>query len=526
MRFVVRSIFGLMIVLASAGALALGWFSYSAAKQSAEGERPKRAAPERLYTVRDHTLTPITATPTMTAFGEIGAWRILELRATAAGRIVDIAPDLREGVQTRAGETLVRIDPTNSRSREADTLTVLADARSSQTEADQSFALARADLEAAIGQLRLRRSAVQRQQELASRGIVASATVETAQLSASTAEQAVVSRRSAYVAAKQRVSQATTVIQRAQLEVESARRESADTTITAPFDGLLTEINATLGSLVSPNERLAQLIDMRSLEASFRVSDAQYARLLTPEGKLAPLQAVVSLKLGERTVDARATLDRPAATVGEEGGRTVYARIDAPADTPMRPGDFVSIAIAEPPLDQVAEIPARAATEAGEIFLIGEDGRLTEHTAKILRRLPETLIVSSVPFGSKIVAERRPQLGAGIKVQSPEEAAKRAAEEQKRIAARRAARASGGKGGGEGKGKGKGERGGEKPKPKRDAQKGDADKANKPAEKTNDEDGASTESTDAAPAKGEGKSKPKGDGNRRGRREPTQGNAQ
>jgi len=183
MRFIARTVIGALIALACVAVVGFGVVSYSSAKQSAGEGRPKRAAPERIYTVRDHTLTPITATPTMQAFGEIGAWRILELRATAAGRIVDIAPDLREGVWTQAGETLVH------------TLTVLADARSSQTEAEQSFALARADLEAAIGQLRLRRSALERQRDLAARGIAAAATVEAEQLATSSAEQAVVSRR-------------------------------------------------------------------------------------------------------------------------------------------------------------------------------------------------------------------------------------------------------------------------------------------------------------------------------------------
>lgn len=501
MRFFARSIWGGLIVVACAAVMWFGVSSYSAAKQDAGDGRAKRPAPERLYTVRDVTLTPITATPTMTVFGEIQAWRILELRAAAAGRIVDIAADLREGVQTRAGETLVRIDPTDLRSREADTLTVLADARSNQSEAEQSLALSRADLQAAINQLKLRRSALQRQQDLAGRGIAAASTVETAQLSASSAEQAVVSRRSAYVAAKQRVAQAASGIQRAQLNVQSAQRDSAETAITAPFDGLLTEVTATLGSLVSPNERLARLIDMRSLEVAFRVSDVQYSRLLSADGSLAPLTAMVSLRLGERTIEARATLDRPAATVAAEGGRMVFARIETNADTPMRPGDFVSITVNEPPLEQVAEIPARAASEAGEIFLIGEDGRLSEHTATILRRLPETLIVSAVPFGSKIVAERRPQLGTGIKVQSPEQAAIKEEEDKKRRAARNAARFGGGKPKGEG---GKGEGRPEKGKP------ADAEKAAAEA---------------AAPAKDEKKSerrsRPQNNGNenRRGNRQ-------
>jgi len=460
-RFIARTVWGGLIVAACAVVLWFGVSSYSGAKEEGGEGRPKRAAPERIYTVRDLTLSPITATPEMTVFGEIEAWRVLELRATTAGRIVDIAPDLREGVETQAGETLVRIDPTTLRAREADTLTVLADARSEQSEADQSLALARADLEAAIGQLRLQRNALKRQQDLVQRGVAATATVETAQLAASTAEQAVVSRRSAYVAATQRMSQTATAIQRAEINVQSARRDSADTALKAPFSGILTEVNATLGSLVSPNEPLARLIDMRSLEAAFRVSDAQYARLLDSQGNLAPLAASVSLKLGERRVKARATLDRPAAMVGSEGGRTIYARIDTTQKTPMRPGDFVSVTITEPPLEQVAQIPARAATEDGRIFVIDEEGRLTEHRAKILRRMPDSLIVTDVPFGKKIVSERRPQLGEGIKVQSPEEAAAKEIEDKKKRAARRAARAGGGKP--KGKGRPEGKRGEGKP---------------------------------------------------------------
>lgn len=445
MRFIARTLWGGLIAAACAVVLWYGVSGYSAAVEEKGEGRPNRPAPERIYTVRDMTLSPVTAVPTMTVFGEIEAWRVLELRAAAAGRIVDIAPQMREGMQTRAGETLVRIDPTDLRAREADTMTVLADARSQQTEAEQSFALARADLEAALGQLRLRRSALERQQELVSRGIAATTTLETAQLAASTAEQAVVSRRSAYVAAKQRVTQAATAIQRAQLSVQTAQRDSADTAIQAPFAGVLTEVSAALGSLVTPNERLARLIDMRSLEAAFRVSDAQYARLLDEKGALAALTATVSLKLGQREVKARATLDRPAAMVGDEGGRTVYARIEATDQTPMRPGDFVSVTVTEPPLEQVAVIPARAATEDGRIFLIDPEGRLNEHRATILRRQPDTLIVTDIPFGERIVTERRPQLGTGIKVQSPEEAAAKEIEDKKKREARRAARASGAK---------------------------------------------------------------------------------
>jgi multidrug efflux pump subunit AcrA (membrane-fusion protein) len=446
MRFIARTIWGGLIVAACALALWFGVSSYSEARQSGDTDRPRRAAPERVYTVRDVVIEPITASPILRVFGEVEAWRVLDLRTALAGRIVDIAPQMREGVRVSAGTVLARIDAADVRSQEQDTLTVLADARSEQAQAEQSLALSRADLEAALRQRTLRRSALERQQNLATRGVVAATSVESSQLELSSAEQAVASRRTAYIAAKQRVSQAATAIRRAELDVESVRRDNEETAVLAPFDGLLSEVSATLGSRVTQTETLARLIDMNSLEVAFRVSDAEYARLLNADGSLAPLDATVTLNLGERAVDARAVLDRPAATVAEEGGRTVYAQIRTEAQTPMRPGDFVSVAIEEPPLDQVAEIPARAATEDGRVFVIGEDGRLSEERVRILRRQSQSLIVTDIPFGSRIVAERRPQLGEGIKVQSPEEAA--AAEAEKS----------------ESKGKGRGGRGGGRPR--------------------------------------------------------------
>lgn len=441
MRFIARAIWGGLIVAACAAALWFGVSSYSEARQSGANDRPKRAAPERIYTVRDVTIEPITASPVLNVFGEVEAWRVLDLRAALAGRIVDIAPQMREGVRVGAGTVLARIDAADVRSQEQDTLTVLADARSEQAQAAQSLALTRADLEAALRQLQLRRSALERQQNLATRGVVAATTVESSQLELSSAEQAVASRRTSYIAAKQRVSQAATAIRRAELDVESVRRDNDETAVLAPFAGLLSEVSATLGSRVTQTETLARLIDMNSLEVAFRVSDGEYARLLNEDGSLAPLDATVTLKLGERDVQARAILDRPAATVAEEGGRVVYAQIRTEGETPMRPGDFVSVAIEEPPLDQVAEIPPRAATEDGRVFVIGEDGRLTEEKLRILRRQPNSLIVTDIPFGARIVAERRPQLGPGIKVQSPEEAAAAAAEKSE-------SRGRGGRGGG------------------------------------------------------------------------------
>lgn len=448
MRFLLRSLIGTLIVLAlAAGALSFGVARLGEAREKAAIERPKRPAPERVYTIRDRILEPVTVTPTLTAYGTIEAGRVLDVRAAQPGRVVDLPGSFRDGAAVAAGALLLRIDPATTRSRESDAMNTLADARSRESQAVQAVALAEAELSAAQTQFNLRRDALRRRVDLAQRGLVAKTAVEADQLALASADQAVIARRQALQNARKQVEQARLAIQRADNTVADTRRDVADTAIRAPFAGVLNETNATLGRLVGTNETLGQLIDLTSLEVAFRVSDAQFSRLLGEDGGLLPLDAQVSLSLGERSIDTRAVLARVAAVTGAEGGRTVYATILADARTPLRPGDFVTVAVTEPPLRQVAEIPARAATEDGRIFVIGEDNRLEEATVRIVRRLQDTLIIADAPFGERIVAELRPQLGPGIKVQNPEEA-RVAQEEAKKQAAERRARRGGGDGGG------------------------------------------------------------------------------
>lgn len=454
MRFLLRSLIGTIIILAlAAGALSFGVSRFSDAREKASVERPKRPAPERVYTIRDLTLDPITIEPVLTAYGTVQAGRELEVRAAQPGRIVDIPGSFREGATVDEGAMLLRIDPATTRSREADAMNSLADARSREGQAVQAVSLAEAELSAAMAQFNLRRDALRRRVDLANRGLVAKTTVEADQLALATAEQSVITRRQALANAQKQVEQTRLAIQRADITVADTRRDLADTATRAPFAGVLTDTNAALGRLVNTNETLGRLIDLSALEVAFRVSDSQFARLLGEDGALLPLKATVSLSLGERVLEAPALLSRIAAVTGAEGGRTVYATILANQRTPLRPGDFVSVAVTEPPLSQVAEIPARAATEDGKIFIIGDDNRLVEAQIRILRRMQDTLIVADAPFGQRIVGELRPQLGPGIKVQNPDEALIAQEEARKKAAERRAQRGGGKPSGGKPDGK-------------------------------------------------------------------------
>ncbi|MEM9270575.1 MAG: HlyD family efflux transporter periplasmic adaptor subunit, partial [Pseudomonadota bacterium] len=179
----------------------------------------------------------------------------------------------------------------------------------------------------------------------------------------------------------------------------------------------LSEVSVVAGGLVNANEKLADLIDPNALEVAFRISNAQFALLIDEDGKLRDVPVRAALSLDELTVQVSGTVVRAGAAV-ETGqtGRRVFARLTEGALAALRPGDFLSVVIEEPPLSNIAEIPATAVTNDGRALLLASEDRLEEVQGEILRRQGDMVLMGGLPFGREIVAARLPQLGPGVKV--------------------------------------------------------------------------------------------------------------
>jgi hypothetical protein len=90
-------------------------------------------------------------------------------------------------------------------------------------------------------------------------------------------------------------------------------------------------VDAAAGRLVSRNERLTSLIDPDALDVAFRVSTAQYVRLLDENGTLPQRPMRVVLDVFGLDVQADATLIRESGSVeAGQSGRLLFARLDAP----------------------------------------------------------------------------------------------------------------------------------------------------------------------------------------------------
>ncbi|MCS5601197.1 MAG: HlyD family efflux transporter periplasmic adaptor subunit [Paracoccus sp.] len=420
MRFLFRSLSGLFITFLTLALLFLAGFQLwqAVASRGEDGGPGRGGGGEQVYSARLLTLIPQQVQPVMRVFGSIDSRRRLELRAGAAGRIVYLDPSLQEGGQVEAGQLLVRIDPSSAQAALDNQIAARDDAEATLRDARRNVQVATDDLAAAERQAELRRAAVDRQESLATRGLGTSADRETAQLAASSAEQAVIAGRSALASAESAVTAAQNALRRSEIDLSEARRALADTTITAGFSGRVTAVTAVEGGLVSLNEQLAEIIDPDALEAQVPLSLDQFSRLVGEDGRLDGTAAMIVLDGSAGRLTAEAQIDRAAASVAEgASGRVVYARIIRGGAT-LRPGDFVSVEIAEPALADAAIIPAIAIGADGGVLVADDQGRLTATPVEILRRQGNDVVirVSDELAGARIVAERAPQLGTGILV--------------------------------------------------------------------------------------------------------------
>lgn len=417
MRFLGRSLIGLFLLAATIGLLAMAALTVQSAFQArAERDNAAPSGRERVFSANVVTLEPATITPILSSFGELATRRGLDIRARATGTVVEMSEAFVNGGRVEAGALLLRIDPTDFKASLDLAETDLTQSKAELRDAKAALDLARDDLDNARRQEKLRDAALARQNDLVTRGVGTEAAVENAALAASSAAQAVLGKRQSVITAEARVATAEASLSRSVIARDEAQRRLDETEIRAEFSGTLADVSILRGGLVASNEKLGRLVDPDKLEVGFRISTAQYARLLADNGALADLPVTVRLEATGVDLTATGRVDRESANVGEgQTGRMLFANLDA---TPgLRPGDFVTVELSEPALDQVVRLPATALDSSGTILLLTNEDRLESAQVTLLRRQGDDVLIRAADLdGREAITKRSPVLGEGIRV--------------------------------------------------------------------------------------------------------------
>ncbi|HEX5725932.1 MAG TPA: efflux RND transporter periplasmic adaptor subunit [Longimicrobiaceae bacterium] len=262
----------------------------------------------------------------VTASGKIEPRRKVDISADISGRVITLA--VEEGQWVKAGDLLLRIDPSSYEAavRQAQAAVAQAQARASQ---------ARANLLAA-------QSALQRA-EFLSRGeqLISGQELDDARTRVQVAQAEHESARFA--------------IQQAQAQLSESRDQLSKTTIRSPMAGRVTRLNieegetAVIGTMNNPGSLLLTISDLSVMEAKVKVDETDVPRISPGDSAVIKIDAFTGQSFtGRVTRIANSALQNAAQAAGSSDQQSVDYEVVVTLDAP--PADL------RPDLSATAEI--------------------------------------------------------------------------------------------------------------------------------------------------------------------------
>jgi len=263
------------------------------------------------------------------------------------------AVPVRAGDRVRAGQALVLLDGRELKAHQTR-------ASASQAAVTQSTALAEADRQAAEAALALARLTHQRIADLKAKNSATQGELD----------EAVANLRGAE--ARMRVAEARVAESRASIESAAAGASAAEVaasyaTLTAPFDGVVTEKRVDPGNMASPGQPLVTVEDDRTFRLEVRLDESRAAFVHAGD------QVGVRLDGGSAQVTGRvAEVQRVL-----DAGHDFLVKIDVPDGTSLRSGMY-GRAVFRGAARRALAVPESAVVRRGQlasVFVVDADSR-------------------------------------------------------------------------------------------------------------------------------------------------------
>ena len=387
MRRFIKPLLKLIVAL---GILASGYggYNYLLATQEVIEPQPRRETVRQVETV---TVKLGDARPIYTAFGTVLAARTADLRFSISGEVESIANIFRNGRFVRKGDRLAALD--------TELLTI------ARNEINEQISNEKRNIDSLETQLVLRQRQFDRVSEMKAAAVASDLRLDDANL--------------ALIMARNALDQSQSYLRQLRLSLKRAERNLRESMLTAPFDGMLSDVSIGEGRVVSSANPLAVLTDLSSLEVSFVVPAEVYAESTSLIGD--PVS--ITWKAGGRsvqTVNGRIERAEGGVTAAEGGGR-LYAALPVPdgdGRTAIPEGAFVEVRLPTMLIEEVAVIPDVALFERDTVYVI-EDGRAVARKVNVINRSDSLLYIEGdLQNGDVVITTRLPGLGKGVRVEA------------------------------------------------------------------------------------------------------------
>lgn len=346
--------FLLLLVLVAIGGG--GYYAYTMHQK--QGAQPAQAstapAPRSGVPVEVGKVELMTVNEEVEALGTLAADESVVIAPEIAGRV--IALGFKEGDRVKKGQDLVKLD------------TAILDAELKQLQAD----------------LGLARDTFERNRSLSQRGVGTQVAFD----------------------------EATAKLASAEARVQLSQAKLAQSTIRAPFDGVVGLRSVSVGDFVAVGKTLVTLTNIDPIKVDFRVPETFLSRVKVGQSIGVKVDA-----LAGREFEGKIFAIDPVVDIN---GRAIRLRASVPnADLALKPGLFARIVIQVDQRDNALVVPETAVMPdgVGKMVYIVENGKAKRVQVEIGKRLPGKVeIVKGVTPAMQIVTAGQMRLRDGATV--------------------------------------------------------------------------------------------------------------
>ena len=335
----------------------------------------------------------ISMEQTVSVTGTLAAYDQATVSAKVPGRMKSIAVDL--GSVMKQGQVIAQIEQQDYQLRLQQAEAGLAQARarvglSPEGKDDRIDPEATGTVRQAKAMLDDARLKLERAQSLVQRGVIAKA-----QLDGADAEHKVALSRYQDAIEEIRNRQAVVVQRRSELEI--ARQQLADSTIYAPFDGVVQEKRASIGEYLSAASPIVNVVRMDPLRLRAEVPERDARNVKAGQEVRVTLEGDPNVYAGK--------IARISPTITAQN-RVLIVEAEVHNNGQLRPGSFARAEIVSAGGSSALAVPSNAVVSFAGIdkVILVQDGKAVERPVTLGRRTAEwTEVLSGVKAGDAIV---------------------------------------------------------------------------------------------------------------------------
>ncbi len=338
------------------------------------------------------------------AFGEVRGKKQAIIRAPLGGVIKEFSDNLDDGKFVKKGTYLYQIDPFNFNQKVIENEALILGLQADISAAKASY------IEAKLQRQIAEKNYIRRKSLLGN---------TVTQKALDDANDRLSIAKSKEINGNQKISSNKAKLDQAKVILALSKRQLSDTTLLAPFDGVLSNTQVDEGSEVVRGDKIAKITNTEDLEVKFFIGESVFAKL-SENNNLIGNKIKIIWRVGASNREYDGIIVRVDGVIDDKAaGLNIYAKLNGVKDSdPIRPGVFVEIIVQGALVTESVILPEKSIYNGNTIYILS-DNKLEAKQIMIMGKIGRNMIVKGkINNGDKVLLTRLTDINKIKKVYS------------------------------------------------------------------------------------------------------------